>query len=813
MADELRAQHSDRSPRIPVLILDFLFLFYACFAVYHDVVKPALPNELSMAYPVLVDGVRVADRDEAEFLASAHSVGDSVRIGPAAGEDAQHAVMLVRAHDRLDIVLDICVALFILALGALVYFFRPGDAPAAVFHLASITLAAALLGAKTIYSVHPAWIGRLLCLLFFLAYMIIPVLFAHFTFLFPAVRWRRYRATVRWLYAAAFLLAGLGGMTYLRAAETRTIEGFHETVRISMILNGVVFLVLLSGVVNFVLSYRHAATIPEKKKIRWMLYGLCIGSAPFIFGWALPYALGTLPLVPEYLFKLFLLLIPLSFAVSIVRYHVMDIDLVINRSAVYVIIVGCLLAIYAALVGTATVVIGAASPRPSPWISAVAAILIALLFDPLRRATQRFVDKAFFRVQYNYREALRRLLEGMKEMGDMQEMSELIIGRVDELLPVERIAMFVLEEGTQRLRLLAHKGYDLLEKHGIRLQSENLKSELRLPVALDDRIEPGQRYEPADAEVFLRWGMALVFPMMTDTKEILGFLVLGSKKSERRFTAEDVDLLNTITLQAGLSIQRIILQRKLFIERESAERMRELNQLKSYFVSSVSHDLKTPLTSIRMFAELLRTKKHLPAERVEEYLAIIEGESERLARLINNVLDFSRVERGVKEYRFSDVAIDGLVGRVLKTLEYQFGIGHFTVQSRLCAGNTTLSADPDALTEALINLLGNAMKYSPERREITVSTFLENGSVGIRVKDHGIGIAPGEIGHIFEAFYRTPGGKESGAGGAGLGLALVKHIVEAHRGRIDVKSAPGAGSEFTLYLPVMNVHSSDGAEA
>jgi signal transduction histidine kinase len=801
MAEEHRIAHSRRIARAPILLLDLIFLVYACSAVYHSVVKPALPGRVSLAYPVFVNGIKISNPDEAEFIVSSHAVGDSVKIAYSGGSTAQKTAVLVPHHDRFDFILDLLVALLILALGTLIYLFRTDDRAAVTFHLATITLSAALLGTKTIYAVGPPWFGDICCRLFFICYMMIPVLFVHFTFLFPAVRWRHYMKAMGWIYLGAFLLAARAGSSYLHAAEARTIESFRESSTISMILNAVVFIVLISGVGNFILSYRHASSTSEKRKIRWILFGICAGTAPFLFFWVLPYAVGRLPLVPEYVFKLFLLLIPLTFAISITRYHVMDIDLLINRSAVYVIIAGALLGTYAGLVALATVIVGNASPLTSPWIPAAAAILIVLLFDPLRARTQRFVDKAFFRVQYNYREALSRLADEMKEMDDTTRMSELIVQRVDELLPVERIGFFLVREGSQRMQLLAHRGFDLLEKHGVRLQSENLKSELRLPVALEDRIEPGQRYEPADAEVFLRWGMALVIPMMTETREILGFLVLGPKKSQVRFTVEDVDLLTAITLHAGLSVQRIILLEKLFVERESGVRLRELSQLKSYFVSSVSHDLKTPLTSIRMFAELLRTKKHLPASRVEEYLKVIEGESDRLTRLINNVLDFARVERGVKEYHFSDVSIDELVEHVLQTMEYQLSMGHFTVLRRLEAGDSVLSADPDAVTEASINLLSNAMKYSPERKEIEVSTFRQNGSVAIRVRDHGIGIAAAELDHIFEPFYRTHGGKESGAGGAGLGLALVKHIVEAHGGRIEVKSSPGEGSEFTLYFP------------
>ena len=405
------------------------------------------------------------------------------------------------------------------------------------------------------------------------------------------------------------------------------------------------------------------------------------------------------------------------------------------------------------------------------------------------------------RLEYDFPGTLRRLVEEMKEIGEIGEMSELVTTRVGELIPVERIGFFLVGEGTQRMQLLAHRGFGLLEKHGVRLQRENLKTGLRLPVALDDSIEPGQRYEPADQEVFLRWGIALVIPMMSGADEIIGFLALGPKEPSSRFTAEDVDLLTTVSLHAGLSIQRITLQEKLSRERESGDRLRELNQLKSDFLSSVSHDLKTPLTSIRLFAELLRTKKNLPASRVEEYLKMIEGESERLTRLINSVLDFARVERGVKDYHFSEVSIDELVGHVLETMEYQLAIGRFTVVKRFHAGNRVLSADPDAVTEALINLIGNAIKYSPGRRELEVSTFRHDGSVAVRVRDHGAGIPPDEFSNIFEPFYQTEGAREIGAGGAGLGLALVKHIVEAHRGHIEVKSTPGEGSEFTLFFP------------
>jgi len=260
--------------------------------------------------------------------------------------------------------------------------------------------------------------------------------------------------------------------------------------------------------------------------------------------------------------------------------------------------------------------------------------------------------------------------------------------------------------------------------------------------------------------------------------------------------------LHSITTQAGLTVERIVLQQKLLIEQAETQRLEELNKLKSYFVSSVSHDLKTPLTSIKMFAELLRTRNNISKSDTNEYLEIIEGESERLTRLINNVLDFAKIERGVKEYHFSEIELNALVRNVLRILRYQLKIEKCTVHEKLCDKECIINADKDALTEVLINLISNAIKYSHDEKEISIALSRRDGFVALRVADKGIGITSEEIPHIFEPFFRAREGKTHGAGGAGLGLTIVKHVIEAHGGKVEVQSTPGKGSEFTLLFPL-----------
>jgi signal transduction histidine kinase len=295
----------------------------------------------------------------------------------------------------------------------------------------------------------------------------------------------------------------------------------------------------------------------------------------------------------------------------------------------------------------------------------------------------------------------------------------------------------------------------------------------------------------------------LVYAMKSEEGGILGILALGEKKSGTRYSLEDLDLLTTVTVQAGLQMHRIALQRRVLLEKMESARLEELSRLKSYFVSSVSHDLKTPLTSIRMFAELLEQRIASDDEESLKYLGIVEGECDRLSRLISNVLDFAKIEEGIKTYNFEPTELNSLVSHALDILQYQFRISGFTVQTELCETDCLFNGDADAIIEIMTNLLGNAIKYSGQKRLIRVTTASTGDAHQVAVSDQGIGIAAEDIPKLFRPFYRSNDDFVKKTGGAGLGLSLVKHIVEAHGGSIDVRSEPGHGSTFTVSFPAM----------
>jgi signal transduction histidine kinase len=232
------------------------------------------------------------------------------------------------------------------------------------------------------------------------------------------------------------------------------------------------------------------------------------------------------------------------------------------------------------------------------------------------------------------------------------------------------------------------------------------------------------------------------------------------------------------------------------------QRELRLAEVRSQFVSSVSHELKTPLTAIRMFAETLLMGRSARPEVRDEYLETIVNESERLTRLLNNVLDFSKIEGGSKTYRLEPQPLPGIVRAAAKAMQYPFSQQGFELRVAIDDGLPLVPAEADALQQAILNLLSNALKYSGQGRVIDLQLKKEAGHAVVSVTDRGPGIPPSEHVKIFDKFYRVPSVDTERIPGTGLGLTLVDHVARAHGGRVMVTSATGEGSTFSILLPL-----------
>jgi two-component system phosphate regulon sensor histidine kinase PhoR len=275
-----------------------------------------------------------------------------------------------------------------------------------------------------------------------------------------------------------------------------------------------------------------------------------------------------------------------------------------------------------------------------------------------------------------------------------------------------------------------------------------------------------------------------------------GETIAGLVKARSKFNITLIILLNLVLL-AGL-----------WFVYKSVRKEIELAQIKSDFVSNVSHELRTPLALISMFAETLELGRAKTEEKKNEYYRIISQEANRLSKIVNKILNFSKIEAGKIKYHFEETDLNNVVNNIFTTYCFHLQSNGFKCSLQLEDNIGSINADKEALSEAIVNLLDNAVKYSKENKDISVETGRDHETAYVEIRDKGIGISKEDQNKIFDKFYRVTSGNIQNTRGTGLGLSLVKHIIEAHKGKITIDSSPGKGSSFKLYFPLMQAKKS-----
>jgi signal transduction histidine kinase len=265
--------------------------------------------------------------------------------------------------------------------------------------------------------------------------------------------------------------------------------------------------------------------------------------------------------------------------------------------------------------------------------------------------------------------------------------------------------------------------------------------------------------------------------------------------------------------QALMIVLAIAMGLGVFLVAGAAAREVRVAELKSNFVASVSHDLKTPLALIQLFAETLELGRVRTPERAQEYYGIINGEAKKLTRLIENILDFSRMEAGLRPYRMEPADLQESLTKVLSRMGTQFSQGNFAIKTTIEPNLPRILADEGAAEQAIENLLANAMKYSGDAKTIEVTARRAEGHIVVSVTDHGIGISRREQARIFRKFYRVERELGGGPQGTGLGLAIVDHTMRGHGGFVRVESDTDRGSTFSLHFPIPSENAFQGTLA
>jgi signal transduction histidine kinase len=393
-------------------------------------------------------------------------------------------------------------------------------------------------------------------------------------------------------------------------------------------------------------------------------------------------------------------------------------------------------------------------------------------------------------------EAANRCARALSSSLEVDQAFDAFIREVRGLLPFDRMAIILSEDGTAHVMAVAGTGAEevLPRGSGRPIHGTLLEDVLRTNQTVYRRDMQSADYPEEEELLALGLRCRLATPLLQGARSI-GMLSLVRREPEA-FGPEEIELAGLLGRLVASAVQNI---RAYEAERTTVEELRRLSALRADFVSLVSHELRTPMAAVIGSARTLQQRwRELSPEQRESFLELIAGETGRLATLISDVLDTSRIEVGTFSFRFSEVDVAQLVRDSVATA--QLGQDEVQLLAEVREPLPHVRGDPDRLRQVLMNLIDNAVKYSPAGDEVEVRAYAEDGRVLVDVNDRGPGIAKDDQKLIFEKFGRVTAGGSTKPG-TGLGLFIARSIAEAHGGTLEVWSAPDQGATFTLDLP------------
>jgi K+-sensing histidine kinase KdpD len=428
---------------------------------------------------------------------------------------------------------------------------------------------------------------------------------------------------------------------------------------------------------------------------------------------------------------------------------------------------------------------------PAQSFSEEDAWLLGLLGDQAAKALEqaRLVEEAEQRSRRLL--ALHKVSANISAGADVKTALRLVVQAAVQILGRSGSAVYLWDETDSRLHLAESEGLANYPTHVTLEPGEGLVGQIWLtPVPIV--IENYERWEHAHPDGIKAGNRRLAGVPLIASGRALGVLWVRSDASGPRFTEEDVQILELLSNQAAIAVENA----RLFEQAARARAIEELSRLKNEFVSAVSHELRTPLTYVCGYSELLVTRDY-PAEHRKELANEIYQASGRMRRLVDDLLDLGRLESGGFKLRLKPLDLKDLIESSVRNAlvrspgrEIRMDVGELPL----------LSADRDRLGQVVDNLLENAIRYAPDS-PIEVRTDQLDGQVLVEVTDHGPGISASDQERIFEPFYRGENSEASPVRGGGLGLSIVKRLVEGHGGTLRLRSSLGHGSTFSFTLP------------
>lgn len=735
------------------------------------------------------------------------------------GIEREITLRLGKEYTSRFIIINVVLGFIFWIMGVFVYLKKPDEKEARVFAWAAVLLGTSILMIWEGYPYSMRVLTYLTIIVYNIIYTLMPATILYFTLLYPEekpfLRKSSFIPFVIFLPCFVFMLFRC--WSYLRVVDFYSSIRFIQYIYVDNALRAFLVIYLLLSIYSLIDAYRRAETKENRDRVLWIFFGLTIGTIPFVYLWTLPRILGFPQLISDDIAYGFMILTPVTIAFSIIKYRVLDIEIIINRSIVYVLLTGIIVALYLSIVGVTGYLMQSISSRTNNLIAIVCTLIAAALFTPLRRRLQIFVDKTFYREKYNYQIVIKNYSKAITTAQTQDELMGLLINNILSVIPADRLILMVEDPSGETFSVGAARGLEMdlrsrfiIEKESaivrsIKTASSPMKKYIR------NKLEPYEKLP--DDERLENLGIKLLIPVFIE-EELKGILLLSEKMSGVRYSENDLDLIIPMTEECLMALERIRMQQNMILERAEKEKHEELSRLKSEFISHVSHELRTPLTSTRWILEnMLDGIPEKPGQALITYIQSMHSNSIYLGKMIDNLLDANRIESGRTVIHPQELDIKQELNKCLvrlRPLADKKSIRYDTADVQALS----FFADPDALQTILSNLIENAIKYTNESDIIKIRSekiVPESGAessdreeLTVSITDHGPGIPAEKIDTIFQRFERVRDGSGSREKGLGLGLYIVKQLVESHGGSIRVKSKQGEGATFVFAIPVQS---------
>ena len=742
---------------------------------------------------VRLDGTEAATRGEMQLLAQRKPPGSTVALE---GDTGRRKVTLQRAYSVPHLAVTTVCGLFFWAVATFVFAFRVQYLEARILYFGTLLYGLAIL-IGGVY--HPASPGsmpllpqvRMACLL------ALPALFVNLALVFP----RRYAvvdrrpALVPGLFAAAAVLFAWQSGAFTAYIATPSPAAW----RAFLVPDRLADIVLIAGdALGCGLLYRASRRLElarERRQAKWLLWGITLGVTPYAFLYIAPGLVGLPPLIPLELARLATITIPIAFTFAVAKYRFLDIDIIIRRSIIYALLAGALAAIYAVLVFSLRGWMQRVVPDRPELVPILATAIPLALFHPTRRAIGRWVDRTFFKIQFDFDRALSDYRERLARVASPREIVEEATRVLDRTLSPKLASVLLGAEAEALAGMLRDRLLEIPES------ATKAGTPARVIAAPDSTSLP--EIERADfPTVLLDQGYRIAAPLVAGGA-FLGVVLLSDKQSEFRYIEQEVDFLRHVQEASEQALERIRIVQQMLESQLEAQGLKDLDREKSEFLFRVAHDLRTPLTSIAWSTRNLIDGVAGSVEpRQLEYLSAIDASARQLGRLVQNLLVLSRLDRGEQAPSLEPVSLASAVDEAIVGLKPVAGQRGVRLEASFAKNLPAARGNREKVIEIVSNLVENAVRFSPPGTaiEVTVEAAVP-GWQQIVVRDHGPGIGPGDSARLFEQFAQGAPSPFESSQGFGLGLYVVHRYVTMMGGTVEGGNHPEGGARFVCAFP------------